>query len=146
VSVVWIGRDDNSPARLSGSRVALPIWARFTAAVGSDDGAEPWTAPAGVESAEIDPDTGALATPFCPHRRTDFFYTSRVPVFACPMHAMPGAEWAVRAAAPPAGDPSQTVIVLNAAGEGGSSWMVFQRKPPPAGGALPPASALPPGR
>jgi penicillin-binding protein 1B len=145
-SVVWVGRDDNSPAGLSGSRVALPIWARFTAATGPEGGAKPWTVPAGVESAEIDPDTGALATAFCPHRRTDFFYTSRVPVFACPMHAMPGAEWAVLAAAPPAGDPSQTVIVLNAAGEGGSSWMVFQRKPPPAGGALPSASALPPGR
>ena len=32
-TMVWVGYDDNSATRLSGARAALPIWARFTAAV-----------------------------------------------------------------------------------------------------------------
>src|SRR4029453_12584430 len=74
VTVVWVGRDDNTPARLSGSRAALPIWTRFMKDVRPDGGYRSWRVPAGVERAEIDPDTGYLATPLCPRRSTEDFF------------------------------------------------------------------------
>jgi penicillin-binding protein 1B len=131
VSVVWVGRDDNSPAGLSGSRAALPIWAHFTAAVAPLGGYPPWEVPSGVVSAEVDPDSGGLATPFCPRRRSDFFYTSRAPIFSCPLHGAPGTLLAAAPAPPPASSDAQTVIVL-AAGEVGAaqSWITYPRRPP----------------
>jgi membrane carboxypeptidase/penicillin-binding protein len=137
VTVVWVGRDDNAPARLAGSRAALPIWAAFMAAVRPDGGYRSWEVPAGVESAEIDPETGYLATPLCPHRRTEYFYLSRLPIMACPLHD--GLVTASLVASGSGVAPSETVILLDGrSGAPGQSWMALDRSLPARVGGLPP--------
>jgi penicillin-binding protein 1B len=69
---VWVGFDDGQSLGLSGSRVALPIFARFMAAATGRYGDEgPWASsgfdpPAGLEVVEVDPATGLRAGPGCP--------------------------------------------------------------------------------
>ncbi|HEV7783822.1 MAG TPA: hypothetical protein VGQ28_00715, partial [Thermoanaerobaculia bacterium] len=88
-TVVWIGYDDNSPSRLTGARGALPIWARFTAAVRPAQGYADFPMPAGMVKATVDPETGQLATQYCPARVTDFFPEWKAPTVPCERH-MPG--------------------------------------------------------
>lgn len=127
VTVVWVGRDDNAPAGLSGSNTALPIWVRFMSAVRPEGGYRSWEVPSGVETAEIDPDTGYLATPLCPRRRTEYFYLSRLPQMACPEHDGFMTASFVRDASS-VSMAGETVILL----DGGSpdparSWMALDR-------------------
>ena len=65
-TVVWVGYDDNSATRLSGSRAALPIWARFTVRARPAGGYPTFAQPPGIVTALIDPETGELATEACP--------------------------------------------------------------------------------
>lgn len=85
-TLVWVGYDDNSSTRLSGSRAALPIWARFTLKVRPRGGFLPFTAPPGVVGAWIDPETGGLATYRCPQPAAEFFLRAFPPGELCPLH------------------------------------------------------------
>ncbi|HSS52120.1 MAG TPA: penicillin-binding transpeptidase domain-containing protein, partial [Thermoanaerobaculia bacterium] len=85
-TVVWVGYDDNSPSRLTGARGALPIWARFTAAVRPAQGYADFPMPAGMVRATVDPETGQLATQFCPARVTDLFPEWKAPTVPCERH------------------------------------------------------------
>jgi penicillin-binding protein 1B len=85
-TVVWVGYDDNRETGLSGSRAALPIWARFSAAVRPPDGYEPFRRPAGVVSAEVDPETGLLATAGCPTAQLEVFLEGQAPWRPCYLH------------------------------------------------------------
>jgi len=85
-TVVWVGYDDNSPSRLSGSRAALPIWARFTQAVRPAGGYPSFRQPPGVTTALIDPESGELATEECPEILTEVFRAGQVPSTVCHLH------------------------------------------------------------
>jgi penicillin-binding protein 1B len=81
VCVVWVGFDDNSQLGMTGADSALPIWADFmTAALtqhpewGGD-----WQMPSGVQKAEIDPTTGALASADSVNKRTELFINNTIP-------------------------------------------------------------------
>ncbi len=62
---VWVGFDNGRSVGLSGSRAALPIFARFlVGAVGSDRSGD-FSPPFGIEVVEVDPETGLRAGPGC---------------------------------------------------------------------------------
>ncbi|HEX5759750.1 MAG TPA: PBP1A family penicillin-binding protein [Thermoanaerobaculia bacterium] len=87
VTVVWVGYDDNARTRLSGARAAVPLWARFTRAVRPPGGFRPVPQPSGIVSTVIDPETGELATDFCPARVTEVFADWQAPSQPCRLHA-----------------------------------------------------------
>jgi penicillin-binding protein 1B len=63
--LVWVGRDDNGPTRLTGATGALPIYARFARGAGIGTSHLPFPLPPGVMRVEIDRETGGLAVPGC---------------------------------------------------------------------------------
>jgi penicillin-binding protein 1B len=70
--VVWVGFDDHTDLSLLGGEAAVPIWADFVKralALRPDLAAKEFPRPAGMEMLEIDPETGAIANEFCPHRQ-----------------------------------------------------------------------------
>jgi penicillin-binding protein 1B len=86
LTVVWVGYDDNQPLSLSGSQAALPIWTDFMkqAMAGHPNVTIP--APDGITYAEVDRDTGKLATPGCPHTINEAFLAGTEPTEYCPIH------------------------------------------------------------
>jgi penicillin-binding protein 1B len=85
-TVVWVGYDDNAVTRLSGARAALPIWSRFTVTVAPPGGYSTFPQPPGVTSALIDPETGLLATEYCPQVFTEVFRDGEAPSELCNIH------------------------------------------------------------
>lgn len=85
-TVVWVGYDDNSQTRMSGSRAALPIWARFSQQVRPAVGYPSFRQPDGITTALIDPTTGDLATESCPQMLTEVFRKGTVPSRVCDVH------------------------------------------------------------
>ena len=86
LTVVWVGLDDNNPVGLSGTQAALPIWTAFMkrAMAGRPNAAfEP---PEGVSFAEIDRDTGKIATLGCPRVFREAFIQGTEPVEICYLH------------------------------------------------------------
>ena len=66
-----------------------------------------FTAPAGIVSAQIDPESGLLATANCPAVRTEFFIAGTEPVEACSLHGGGGTRVAGWDATPaPPGSPN----------------------------------------
>jgi membrane carboxypeptidase/penicillin-binding protein len=85
---VWVGRDDNTPIRLTGARAALPIWVDFMKQALDGRPARQFTAPAeNVVFVDIDPDTGDLATPWCPKTFPEAFVAGTEPRQPCLQHA-----------------------------------------------------------
>jgi penicillin-binding protein 1B len=67
--VVWVGNDDNRDLGLTGGEAAVPIWTEFVTqalALRPDLSAERFTKPAGIQTVEIDPETGMVANEYCP--------------------------------------------------------------------------------
>lgn len=85
-TVVWVGYDDNSSTRLSGSRAGLPIWARFTQKVRPAVGYPSFRQPPGITTALVDPESGQLATEDCPQVLTEVFREGQVPTGVCSLH------------------------------------------------------------
>ncbi len=80
--VVWVGNDDNSDLRLTGAEAAVPIWADFITRalqLRPDLAANQFVKPAGLETVEIDAETGELANEFCPQRRRMLMASFLVP-------------------------------------------------------------------
>ncbi|HSS45387.1 MAG TPA: PBP1A family penicillin-binding protein [Thermoanaerobaculia bacterium] len=86
LAAVWVGFDDNRPVRLSGAQGAVPIFADFTRSVPPQFFAENFPVPSDIVTAEIDPETGFLATPQCPTRMTEVFISGTAPQIECPAH------------------------------------------------------------
>lgn len=86
LAVVWVGFDDNQPLGLSGTQAAVPIWASFMQKSLAGRANVPFEAPEGIGFAEIDRDTGKLATPTCPRVATEVFLAGTEPVEVCPLH------------------------------------------------------------
>jgi penicillin-binding protein 1B len=86
-TLVWVGYDDNRPTRLSGSRAALPIWARFTRERRPFGGYESLEPPDGIELIEVDPETGGWAGRRCPTVIDEAFLEGTEPDTDCYLHA-----------------------------------------------------------
>ena len=133
VAVVWVGRDDNKPTRLSGSKGALPVWARFMLAVRPPAGYPEFQASPGVVEVEIDPTTGQLAGPNCPQRRRELFLVARVPSATCAaLHVGPGWPLLTITTLPPQQQPEEILSLQNGAtAPGGPSHIIIRRAAPP---------------
>ncbi len=86
VCAVWVGRDNGGDTGLTGAQGALRIWTRFMRAVYPAAGPPEFAAPPGIVTAEIDPESGYLATSACPVRFTEVFLDGTVPKETCPLH------------------------------------------------------------
>jgi penicillin-binding protein 1B len=87
LTVVWVGLDDNQPVGLTGTQAALPIWTTFmTRALAGRSGAA-FEPPEGIAFAEIDRDTGQLATAACPRTFTEAFIQGTEPQQLCSLHS-----------------------------------------------------------
>lgn len=64
LSVIWVGRDDNKPAGLSGATGALPIWTALMKNIAKESVS--LIAPDNIRKVWIDPYTGLLANENCP--------------------------------------------------------------------------------
>jgi penicillin-binding protein 1B len=89
ICVVWVGFDDNRDFKLEGAHSALPIWVDFMKRAHQHReyrNVHPFDPPDGIVTAEIDADTGELATPSCPHVRSEVFIAGTQPVQICHLH------------------------------------------------------------
>jgi penicillin-binding protein 1B len=86
LTIVWVGFDDNQPIGLGGSQAALPIWTSFMRRALAARASIPFSMPNGIVTAEIDRDTGLLATADCPRRFTEVFLAGTEPAFYCHIH------------------------------------------------------------
>ena len=86
LTVVWVGFDDNQPVGLSGARAALPIWTQFMKSALAGRASVPFAVPDGIVTAEIDAQTGKLATSLCPKVITESFIAGTEPHEVCELH------------------------------------------------------------
>ena len=77
LGVVWVGRDDNSPAGVSGAASALPVWARLFDALPQKPENRQW--PADIEWFWIDWPDPTLADESCADARAIPFITGSQP-------------------------------------------------------------------
>ena len=89
LAVVWVGFDDNQPVGLSGAQAALPIWTQFMMRATAGRASVPFSVPEGVDFADIDAETGKLASPYCPKTITEAFLTGGAPGERCALHQFP---------------------------------------------------------
>jgi penicillin-binding protein 1B len=90
LGLVWIGFDDGQSVRLAGGDACIPIW---TAHMNRIIGLVPevdWKRPDDVIDRAIDPESGMLATPYCPQRRDEIFVAGTEPTSLCPIHSGSG--------------------------------------------------------
>ena len=85
----WFGFDN--PAQISGDasggRLAAPAWAEFYLNGWRETAtANAWRPPPGMSSVVIDPQTGYLATDWCPVRQQEYFKPGTEPHVECPEH------------------------------------------------------------
>jgi len=91
VAGVWFGYDTPHPiaGRAAGGRFAAPAWADFYKAGWTERRNAEWLPPDGMVSAVIDPESGELATEWCPRRVRDWFKPGTEPRTQCEMHLYP---------------------------------------------------------
>ena len=70
VGVVWVGRDDDRPANLTGSSAALPLWAATFERL--DNQPRDRQPPRGVRFVTVDPERQAVVPERCPGERMPF--------------------------------------------------------------------------
>jgi penicillin-binding protein 1B len=87
--VVWVGLDDYKDIKMEGAKAALPIWAEFMKRAHRHrayrDVAQ-FDIPDGVVSAQVDAETGQLATSLCPRVDTAYFLVGTQPAQFCSLH------------------------------------------------------------
>jgi membrane carboxypeptidase/penicillin-binding protein len=88
VAGVWFGYDNphQIASRAAGGRFAAPAWADFYKSGWSERRGVTWVPPNGMVSAIIDPESGELATEWCPRREREWFVPRRVPTTYCELH------------------------------------------------------------
>ncbi|HEV8495798.1 MAG TPA: PBP1A family penicillin-binding protein [Gemmatimonadaceae bacterium] len=117
VAGIWFGYD--TPRQIStnasGGRLAAPAWAEFYQAGWHEPRGSAFVAPAGMVSAVVDPQSGELATEWCPSRTRQWFRPGSEPHEECHLHTgPPEAQIAIDANGniqinPGAGDPISRV-------------------------------------
>jgi penicillin-binding protein 1B len=90
LSLVWIGFDDGHSTRLAGGDACLPIWTRHMNRIDGLVADVDWKRPDDVTNREIDPESGMLATPYCPATRSETYVSGTEPQSVCPLHAGSG--------------------------------------------------------
>jgi penicillin-binding protein 1B len=90
LSLVWVGFDDGHSVRLGGGDACVPIWtAHMNRIVGTVPDVD-WKRPDDVVERQVDPESGMLATPYCPTSRSEVFAAGTEPASVCPLHAGSG--------------------------------------------------------
>jgi penicillin-binding protein 1B len=90
LSLVWVGFDDGHSVRLAGGDATLPIWTRHMNRIDGLIADVDWKRPEDVTGREIDPDSGMLATPYCPRTRGEVYVAGTEPDAVCALHAGSG--------------------------------------------------------
>ena len=114
--IVWVGFDDDRQLDLEGAHSALPIWTEFmkhALEYRAYRNAQPFEAPEGIVSVQIDPESGMLATPNCPATITEVYISGTQPVTSCPLHSQGQnvthvAGWEIPSNPPPIATPAKT--------------------------------------
>lgn len=91
--VVWVGFDDNRQLDEEGAHSALPIWTEFMKRALQQRryaDVKPFTAPDGVVTVTIDPESGMPATAQCPTQIPEVFIAGTEPVGSCTLHGGKG--------------------------------------------------------
>lgn len=86
VCAVWVGYDSGSNTRLTGAKGALHIWARFLKALYRNSAPPAVIPPKGIEFAQIDPESGYIATTACPEKIQEAYIEGTIPKETCPLH------------------------------------------------------------
>jgi membrane carboxypeptidase/penicillin-binding protein len=91
VAGVWFGYDTPAPIadRAAGGRFAAPAWADFYKTGWKERAGVEWLPPNGMISAIIDPESGELATEYCPRKVREWFKPGTEPQTQCEMHLYP---------------------------------------------------------
>jgi penicillin-binding protein 1B len=84
VAVVWVGFDTPRGLGIPAAVGALPIWRRFVEGATGGVVRGNFPKPPIIESAAIDPATGALALSGCPASREEYFLAGTLPNEICP--------------------------------------------------------------
>ena len=94
VAGVWFGYDTPRPisSNASGGRLAAPAWAEIFKTGWREPKGSNWDVPAGMVPAVIDPESGLLATDWCPNRVREYFKPNALPTEGCNLHN----EWTQR--------------------------------------------------
>jgi len=82
---VWVGRDTGTLG-LSGSRAALPVWARFVAASGT---AGAFAEPQGLTELALCTESHRVARDACPETHIELFVPGEEPDARCDVHGAP---------------------------------------------------------
>jgi penicillin-binding protein 1B len=90
LSLVWVGFDDAHSTRLAGGDACLPIWTRHMNRIDGLIQDVDWKRPDDVTEREIDPESGMLATPYCPRTRSEVYVAGTEPESVCSLHAGSG--------------------------------------------------------
>jgi penicillin-binding protein 1A len=88
VAGIWFGYDTPRPIsyNAAGGRLAAPAWAEFYKNGWREPRGSDWNHPDGMEPAVIDPETGGIASEWCPRRQIDWFKPGTVPTEPCNVH------------------------------------------------------------
>jgi 1A family penicillin-binding protein len=88
---VWFGYDNPRPIayNASGGRLAAPAWADFYKNGWRERPFADFPVPEGMVMRVIDPESGMLATEFCPRRQQEWFKPGSEPQLPCTMHEQP---------------------------------------------------------
>lgn len=88
---VWFGYDTPRPIAYgaTGGHFAAPAWADFYLNGWKEHPGADFTVPDGMVMRVIDPESGMLATEFCPRRQREFFKPGTEPQLPCTMHDQP---------------------------------------------------------
>lgn len=89
LTIVWVGLDDYEDLKVEGAHAALPVWAEFMKRAHKHRAyrdVTDFTIPEGIVSAQVDPESGLLATSACPKASTDYYLVGTQPTAFCPLH------------------------------------------------------------
>lgn len=91
IAGVWLGYDNNDRIfrGATGGHIAAPIWGELMARIDSLPGSE-FPEPTGLVRCKICPETGLLATPFCPNAADEVFIRGTEPIDSCDLHDFEG--------------------------------------------------------
>lgn len=121
--IVWIGFDDYRDFRLEGAHSALPVWVEFMRRAHQHRDyrtVRPFEAPDGIVTVDIDSDTGEVATPRCPHVRSEVFIAGTQPTNYCHLHSDGHTQVAGWEPAQPSSAATENRQVANVADPGGT--------------------------